>query len=59
MVELITPEIVISVGEIERVKPYLEHEAALRGLPLSHLVKGFSLRLGAGSSLVVWLPLHL
>ncbi len=41
-------EIVISVGDSERLKPYLEHEAALRGIPLT-IVKGASpLHYGAG-----------
>ncbi len=41
-------EIVISVGDLVRVKPYLEHEAALRGLPIT-IVKGASpLHYGAG-----------
>lgn len=41
-------EIVISVGDLERVKPYLEHEAALRGIPLT-VIKGDSpLRYGPG-----------
>ena len=34
-------EIVISAGDLERVKPYLEHEATLRGIPLT-VVKGDS-----------------